>query len=305
MSHAAVTARFPSCTPVRPVTRRALVFGASGAIGRGVVTRLAASGWSVDAVSRTARPDTPGLRWHVGDFGQPPALPARVDAMFSCGPLDQFSLWYAAAPVACPRVVAVGSTSDATKADASDAGERELAARLRASGDRVFAAAAARGAAATLLRPTLIYSAGSDRNLGRIVSLARRTGIFILPADARGRRQPVHAEDLAAAAVAAVDAPAAAGRAFALPGGETLSYRDMVARTLAVLAPRPRLLIVPAPAFALALRLAHATGRLHGLPPGAVARMREDLVFDAGPAQAAFGYAPRPFHPTAAMFETA
>ncbi|KAB8198542.1 nucleoside-diphosphate sugar epimerase, partial [Lysobacter maris] len=32
------------------------------------------------------------------------------------------------------------------------------------------------------------------------------------------------------------------------------------------------------------------------------ARMREDLVFDAGPAARDFGYAPRPFRPQAAMF---
>ena len=37
-------------------------------------------------------------------------------------------------------------------------------------------------------------------------------------------------------------------------------------------------------------------------PPGAVARMREDLVFDAAPARRDFGYDPRPFHPTAATF---
>ncbi len=293
----------PSAAPAtRPVTRRALVFGASGAIGRALLGRLLAHGWAVDALSRGERPGADGLAWHRGDFAHLPALPGRVDAIFSCGPLDQFSVWYRDAAVDCPRVVAFGSTSDATKRDAADAGERALAERLRDAGERVFSAAARRGAAATVLRPTLIYGAGSDRNLGRIVALARRSGVFVLPADAVGRRQPVHADDLGQAAFAAVDAPAAHGRAYALPGGETLPYREMVARTLAVLTPAPRLLTVPGPLFALALRAAHSTGRLHGLPPGAVARMREDLVFDAAPAHAAFGYAPRPFEPDAAMF---
>lgn len=284
------------------VSRRALVFGASGAIGRPLVGRLLAAGWQVEGLSREARPAGPGLRWHRGDFRHLPPLPVGCDAIFSCGPLDQFALWYAGAPCAAPRVVAFGSTSDATKVDAADPGERALAGRLREAGERLFAAAAMHGAGATLLRPTLIYGRGSDANLGRIVGLARRLGVFVLPADARGRRQPVHADDLAAAALAAVDAPAAIGQAFALPGGETLDYREMVARTLAVLTPRPKLLTVPAPAFALALRAAHAAGQVRGLPPGAVARMREDLVFDAGPAQAAFGYAPGPFRPEAAMF---
>ena len=87
-----------------------------------------------------------------------------------------------------------------------------------------------------------------------------------------------------------------------MPGGETLAYREMVARTLAALSPRPRLVELPGPVFRLALAAARATGRLQGLPAGAIARMREDLVFDAAPATRDFGYAPRPFQPTAATF---
>jgi len=288
-----------SAAPVR----RALVFGASGAIGVALLPRLLGAGWTVDALSRAPPVDGERLRWHRGTFADlPGTLPAQVDAIFSCGPLDLFSHWYAGAAIGCPRVIAFGSTSDATKQDAADAGERELATRLRDSGARVFAAAAARGAASTLLRPTLIYGSGRDRNLSRIVALARRTGVFVLPADARGLRQPVHADDLGAAAFAAIDAPMASGQAFALPGGETLTYREMVARTLACLIPQPRLLVLPGPLFDAALWTAHRAGRLQGLPPGAVARMREDLAFDATPARAAFGYAPRAFQPEAAMF---
>ena len=286
-----------------PRARHALVFGASGAIGAALLARLLDAGWTVDALSRAPRVDGPRLRWHTGAFAaMPDTLPERVDAVFSCGPLDQFSLWYAGAAIECPRVVAFGSTSDATKQAASDPGERELAMRLRTSGERVFAAAHARGAAVTLLRPTLVYGSGRDRNLSLIVALARRSGVFVLPANARGRRQPVHVDDLAAAAQAAVDAPAAHGQAFALPGGETLDYRTMVARTLACLQPAPRLLVLPGLLFDAALWAAHRAGRLQGLPPGAVTRMREDLVFDAAPAQAAFGYAPRAFRPEPAMF---
>ncbi|MDR6991810.1 nucleoside-diphosphate sugar epimerase [Luteimonas sp. 3794] len=284
------------------MTRHALVFGGSGAIGAALIARLRTAGWQVDALSREARPAQPGLRWWPGEFAALPELPTRCDAVFSCGPLDLFSHWYAATTLECPRVVAFGSTSDATKRDANDPGERELAGRLRASADRVLAAARARGAAATLLRPTLIYGSGRDRNLSRIVQLARRTGFFVLPGHAVGRRQPVHVEDLAGAAQAAVDAEAAMDREFALPGGETLPYRAMVARTLAVLTPPPRLVVVPSPVFAGAYALARASGRLQGLPPGAVARMREDLVFDVGPAREAFGYAPRAFAPDAGMF---
>jgi nucleoside-diphosphate-sugar epimerase len=285
--------------------RRALIFGASGQIGRPLLSRLQASGWEVLAVSRTARSDGEGLRWLRGDCSGVAGLPATVDAILSCGPLDAFARWCADAPVVAPRVVAFGSTSVLVKQDSVDPVERDLAARLRAGEAGVLEAARARGAAATLLRPTLVYGAGRDRTLSRIAALARRSGVFVLPRGATGRRQPVHVDDLAAAACVAIDADASHGRAYALPGGETLPYREMVARVLATLQPCPRLLEVPAPLFKAAVALARAGGRLQGLGDGALARMREDLVFDALPAQRDLGYAPRAFHPTARMFAPA
>ncbi|PJJ96336.1 nucleoside-diphosphate sugar epimerase [Lysobacteraceae bacterium NML91-0213] len=282
--------------------RRALVFGASGQIGAALLAKLAAAGWDVDAVSRTPpSADGPGLRWHAGGFPDVAAPVGRFDAVLSCGPLDAFSVWYAGSTLQAARVVAFGSTSLETKRAAGDPGERALAATLAAAEARVFAAAQARAATATLLRPTLVYGAARDASLSRIAALARRTGVFVLPRDARGLRQPVHVDDLAAAAIAAVDAPAAAGQAYALPGGDTLPYDTMVQRVLAALPGRPRLLRVPSPLFRLALAAAHAGGRLHGLPAGAVARMREDLVFDPGPAGRDLGYAPRGFRPTREM----
>lgn len=282
--------------------KTALVFGASGQIGAPLLERLGDAGWRVLAVSREARSDAPGRHWLQGDFARMPALPAAVDAVFSCGPLDLFARWYEAAGLHCPRVVAFGSTSASTKQDSRDEAERELARRLLGAEARLHAAAEARGAAATLLRPTLVYGAGRDATLTRIAAMARRWGRFVLPTRADGLRQPVHVDDLAAAALAACEAQAAHGRAYDLPGGERLPYREMVARVLACVEPRPALHALPMPVFLALLRLAQARGIAGGLGPGAVARMREDLVFDATPAARDFGYAPRGFRPTTGMF---
>ena len=282
--------------------KTALVFGASGQIGAPLLERLGDAGWRVLAVSREARSDAPGRHWLQGDFARMPALPAAVDAVFSCGPLDLFARWYEAAGLHCPRVVAFGSTSASTKQDARDEAERELARRLLGAEARLHAAAEARGAAATLLRPTLVYGAGRDATLTRIAAMARRWGRFVLPTRADGLRQPVHVDDLAAAALAACEAQAAHGRAYDLPGGERLPYREMVARVLACVEPRPALHALPMPVFLSLLRLAQARGIAGGLGPGAVARMREDLVFDAAPAARDFAYAPREFRPTPGMF---
>jgi len=279
--------------------RTALVFGGSGQIGEALLARLPAAGWRVCAVSRTPRPSTDEVQWRVGDFQGIAGVPAQVDAIVSAGPLDGFAQWYVRGDVAAPRVLAFGSTSLETKQASGDAYERDLAARLQAGERGVFDTAGARGAAATLLRPTLVYGAGRDQTLARIAAMARRSGFFVLPRGATGLRQPVHVDDLAAAVLAALDAPATHGRAYALPGGETLPYREMVARTLAALRSPARLLEVPAPLFGAALRAARLAGRMRGLTDAAVARMREDLVFDAGPAARDFGYAPRAFLPDA------
>ena len=88
-----------------------------------------------------------------------------------------------------------------------------------------------------LLQQTNIYGAGRDATLTRIAQLASRWGRFPLPRGANGLRQPVHTDDLAAAAFACANTPATQGQTYALPGGETLTYRDMVARVLASLNP--------------------------------------------------------------------
>lgn len=275
--------------------RTALVFGASGQIGEALLARLKAAEWGVFAVSRTPRASSSNMRWLPGEFAGIDGLPDVVDVVFSTGPLDGFAQWYARGQVATPRVVAFGSTSLDTKQASGDAYERDIVARLQAAERTVFDTASARGAVATLLRPTLVYGAGRDQTLARIAAMARRLGFFVLPRGADGKRQPVHVDDLAAAAIAVVDATAAHGHAYALPGGETLAYRDMVARTLAALSPPAKLREVPMPVFRMALSLARVTGVMRGLTDDAVSRMRDDLVFDAAPAQRDFGYAPRAF----------
>lgn len=282
--------------------RSALVFGGSGQIGVPVIERLLANGWQVVAVSRTPQADRERLTWLRGDLQQAQGLPGQVDAIFSLGPLDHFSHWYAGTAVIAPRVVAFGSTSLETKQDSSDGLERDLAGRLHEAETRIFQVAERRRAGATLLRPTLVYGAGRDKSLTRIALLAQRSGFFVLPRDANGLRQPVHVQDLAAAAFAVIDKSDTFGRSYALPGGEALPYMEMVERTLASLQPPARLIRLPTPLFKAALATAHVFGKMQGLNDAAVARMGEDLVFDAEPARRDFGYAPRGFQPTQKMF---
>lgn len=279
----------------------ALVFGASGQVGAALLQRLRARGWQVHALSRQPQPAQQGVRWLQGSFAQLPVLPASVDAVFSCGPLDLFGQWLETAPLEYGRLVAFGSTSAEVKQDSADAGERAIVAKLRQGEQSVFAAATRRGIAATMLRPTLIYGAGRDATLTRIAALATRMRCFVLPGNARGLRQPVHVDDLASAAVACLGCSASAGQTYDLPGGETLAYDEMVRRVLAALPRQPRLWMLPPPLFAAVLALARASGRAQGFGDAALARLQQDLVFDPAPARIELGYWPRSFKPTLEM----
>jgi len=292
-----------AAAPSGVLMRRALVFGASGQIGRPLLARLQADGWEVTALSRSTHTDMDDLHWMQGEFAQLPELPRSVDVVFSCGPLDLFSHWYQTATIEAARVVAFSSTSVQIKHDSSDPAERNVAQRLREGEQRIFAAASSRGVGVTVLRPTLVYGAARDQTLTRIADMARRWGRFALPRHAHGLRQPVHVEDLANAALCAAGRAQCVGKTYALPGGETLRYREMVLRVLATLQPQPRLIELPGPLFELILQLAQRRGIATGLGQAAVARMRADLIFDVAPAWRDLDYAPRLFQPGPGTFE--
>ena len=274
-----------------------LVFGLSGMVGDGLCAQRLPGDPPMLAVSRRERADGPGLRWLSGELPAPGPLPA-IDAVASLGPLDAFAEWFEASGAAPARVVALGSTSVHGKAGSPDPAERALVRALEAAERRLSAACAARGCALTLLRPTLVWGRGRDRNLGRWVALARRLRWLPLPRGARGLRQPIHADDVAAAVLAALRAPAPVPGVFDLPGGETLAYDAMVERCLRAAAPGARLVRVPAPLFRLGLAL---LGR-RGPGPGVLARLDRDLAYDGTPVRAALGLAPRPFRPAPGDF---
>ena len=285
-----------------PSSTSALVLGARGPIGRALLPRLAAAGWDVHVAGREEFAE-PGALFHRLDLHRDADTLPAVDVLFSAGPLDAFAEWFARTPRRPRRVIAFGSTSVHTKLDSPDAAERDVAQRLRRAEETLSRECARREVPLVLLRPTLVYGAGRDRNLTRIAQLARRHGFFVLPRGAHGLRQPVHVDDLADAAWRVANATVSLATAYDLPGGETLPYREMVARVLACLVPPRRLVELPAAPLRAALWCAHRTGLVGDAGAGVWARLATDLVFDAQPARRDFGYAPRAFSPRDAMFD--
>jgi len=279
-------------------TRPAVILGAGSQIAPFISRHLAQAGFGGYALSRHPPPSSPAIDpafpWRGHDLTtNPDWTPVNGAWVFATVPLwllpDALERW--------PRVggvVAFSSTSAATKAASPDPDEQVLAQRLQDAEQRVMGFCDDHGIPCTLLRPTLIYGSERDRNISAIAGFIRRFGFFPLASPGTGLRQPVHADDLAVAALACIDNPQAQGRTFALPGGETLTYQEMVQRIFTTLDRKPRTPMLPLSLLKLGLKI--ASGVLPGhYSPALFERMNQDLVFDLGPARDALDYRPREF----------
>lgn len=272
-----------------------LVIGASSQIGRFLLPRLLASGEPVVALSRQSQAVSAGIHWLRGRLpDQPPPLPP-LSAIISFGPLAGLADWLAHAPLRdAPRVVATSSMSAESKRDSRVPAEREISRQLR-DGEAALAAACERhGSAWTVLRPTLVYGAGLDKSLTPMARRAMRTRVFPLPGG-RGLRQPVHADDIAQATLAALECPASAGRILPIGGGERLPAAEMFARVRRSLP----VTTVPLPLPTWLLRAGRAAlPRLRG----PLDRLESDLIADNTELQRVLGIRPRAFQLDASMW---
>lgn len=266
-----------------------LVLGATSLIGRFALPRSAAAGLAHTPVSR--RPVPGGLRADLTTPEGRAALPGAVTVL-SLSPIwllpDAIETLKANGMT---RLVAFSSTSVLTKTTSTSAYEQGVVADL----ERGEAAVRASGVDWTILRPTMIYAEGQDGNVSRLASLARRFGVLPISGRGEGLRQPVHADDLAMAALAALSATASIGQTYALAGGETLTYRQMCDLIFKGLDRPARVLCLPPALWRVGLTL--ASPLLRGTTPQMGRRMDQDLVFDDTAARRDLGWSPRGFDP--------
>lgn len=275
------------------------LLGANSLVGECVISRLSRDGRHTVAFSRRP-PDgktEPGVTW----LQLPASLPAHSEVLPIKGWLCVAPIWVLPqyfgmieASGAC-RVVALSSTSLFVKKDSSDHGEQHLA-RCLAEGEcalRVWAEA--HGVEWVILRPTLIYGRGRDKNLTEIARFVRRWGFFPLLGQAEGLRQPVHAEDVATACVSALTECAAMNRTYNISGGETLSYREMVCRVFSSVGKLPHLVTIPRWLFQLAVTVLRLLPQYQHWKVEMAERMNRDLVFDHVDAARDLDFSPRPF----------
>ncbi|MCW5619990.1 MAG: NAD-dependent epimerase/dehydratase family protein [Burkholderiales bacterium] len=281
-------------------TGQVLVLGARSHVGDFLLPALVQAGHAVFAVSRqqSGLSRSEGVVWlHAGADGgihghpalQRPAVVSLLPAPLLAGCLESLIR------LDITRVIAFSSTSVFTKARSMDPAEVRLVESLMKAESTIVSLCSKHQVAWTLFRPTLVYSWGRDRNVTEIGNFVRRFRVFLLLGRGNGLRQPVHAEDLARACVAALDNDKTFGKAYNLAGATRLTYRSMVEEVFRCEGLPPRFISVPGWAIRAAIRAARIVPRLRELSPELATRMEMDMCFDSSDALRDFGFEPRAF----------
>jgi uncharacterized protein YbjT (DUF2867 family) len=225
-----------------------VVFGASGTIGRPLVTELAGA-HEVVAVSRRERPDVDGISWEVADATDSVSVARvleRAEVVYylvhSLGnpEFEQQDLRAAettareAERAGVKQLVYLGGLGD----DAND-----LSPHLRSrreTGERL----AATSVPVTTLRAAIVVGPGSAA-FDTIVSLVDRLPAMITPRWVSTRTQPIALTDVVAYLAGVCGVPTAFGTAYDVGGPEVMTYREMMERIADLRGKRPLILEVP------------------------------------------------------------
>ncbi len=276
------------------------ILGASSLVGNSVVSLLAENQSQITAFSRRSNATAEGnFEWKKlpsASFGTDLEVGEAIEYWCSVAPIwvlpEYFSMLEA---YGARRIVALSSTSRYSKQNSDDLGERAVAQRLVRGEEKLKDWAKRTGIAWTILRPTMIYGQGRDQNVSQIAEFIRRFGFFPVCGEAKGLRQPIHLEDVAATCVAALQKPLAENCAYNIAGREILTYKEMVARVFHALDCPPRIVSIPVDVFRLIITGVRFIPRYRRWTAAMALRMNQDLVFDCSAASHDLGIVARSF----------
>jgi nucleoside-diphosphate-sugar epimerase len=276
------------------------LLGASSLVGGSLIPKLLGKNWKVIAFSRSRISVVhDSIEWRLID-AKTSTLATQSDEIIP--------YWICLAPIyilptffdslkthQIKRIVVLSSTSRFTKSFSSNFNEKKNAAQLAASEEKLKDWAEANQIEWIILRPTLIYGFGKDKNISEIARFIARFRFFPLFGAASGLRQPLHAEDVAQACFSALTTPSVSNRSFNLSGGDAISYKEMVIRIFAAFNIRPTLISIPLTWFKLAIAGLRVFPRFRLWSASMAERMNTDLYFDHSDAASALNFSPRSF----------
>jgi nucleoside-diphosphate-sugar epimerase len=272
------------------------VFGASSLVGRHLLGFLLDRGFAVHAFSRHAKPSDPlGVVWHSYSENSFARLPKHCFCV-SLMPVWRLKMYLPQIfAVGVVRVVALSSMSLFSKEDSMDPKERRLSDKIALAEKNLKEWAHANNVELVILRPTLVYGSGMDKNISILSSFIRRFRFFPLYGKADGLRQPLHARDVAQACLCALQLQGVKVAEFNLSGAETLTYKEMVMRVFLAMGLSPRLIKLPGFVFRSMLFVLKFFPKFRHWSHGMVLRMNQDQSCDHFEAATILGFSPQPF----------
>jgi uncharacterized protein YbjT (DUF2867 family) len=285
------------------VSRLAAVVGGRGVIGAAIAGALRAAGW--DVVVGTHDPSAAGAGYRHADLFSEESLRRAVDGAEVVVQSAQFPNY----PIERPRRRHTFEQFDG-------AGTERLVAAAVAAGARrylfVSGVGAGRGSARpyyraiergeravagsglewVCLRPAFVYGP-RDRGINRLLRIARRSPVLMVPGSGRQVHQPVYAGDVGCVAARALE-PGAPTGVVEVGGPERMTLDAMLHGAFAAAGMRRRLVHVPAPAVRAA---GSVLQRLPGplLTAAAVDFMGEDFVADLSALRSSFDVTLTPY----------
>ena len=272
------------------------LLGATSLVGECIQKQLLHRNWLITAFSRQEiRNSHTHITWLQPETNIP-NIENKIAVWICAAPIwilaDYFDLLLA---YGIQRIVVLSSTSRFTKNDSTDQQEQFTAHLLMKSENQLRAWAETHHVEWVILRPTLIYGMGRDKNITEIARFILRFGFFPLLGAAKGLRQPIHANDVAAACILALEALNLRNCTYNLTGGETLTYRDMVKRIFSALQKKPRFIRVPLLLFQLIIPLLKQVPRYRNWTADMAERMNQDLAFNSLDTQKDLRFSPGSF----------
>ena len=285
--------------------KKVIVLGASGFVGDCVLQILAKEQFKVVALSRQAdilkknKPDNPLVQWQsfqdLSEYSD--TSQENIELCLCVAPIwvlpEYFKLLQRCG---VKRIVVLSSTSRFTKINSSVTKDKNIAQCLVKSESQFIKWAETHNIKWTIFRPTLIYRPGYDKNITEIARFIQKYGFFPLFGEAKGKRQPIHAMDVAAMCVSALSSEKAINKAYNISGGEIITYQEMVKRVFLSMNRRPLMIKVPMLVFKVAVSLLQKFPRYRHYSIGMAERMNSDQVFDASGAMADLGVTARGFN---------
>lgn len=279
---------------------RITVTGATSLIGYFLLPKLAESCNEIRAISRqrhAAQSSFPGIVWEQADISETAPSLQDDETLISLTPIWVLADYLTAVKSAPEKIVAFSSTSAITKRHSAVTKERQLAEQLLDGEQRLKNYCEQHNSTWTILRPTLVYGAGRDKNVSTIAKAVSRFGFFPMLGQATGLRSPVHAEDLAMAVIQCIKHPSTRNKSYELTGADNISYGEMIRRVFLALEAPPRMIKTPTKLAQLVIQLSSRLPAFSELTPEVIHRTAQDLVFDHNNAVEDFDYKPREFHP--------